>query len=108
MSAEWTASGACTSGSTAPPRGATRRASGGTATTSTTSAEPSRGCRWAQPRTGDLTTHGFRARLPASLLRRLSAALRCERVDNDRLVRVHVDDGQDANARRLDDVDGVD
>src|ERR1700731_3656349 len=31
----WTASGACTSGSTAPPRGATRRASGGAATTST-------------------------------------------------------------------------
>jgi predicted dithiol-disulfide oxidoreductase (DUF899 family) len=29
MRADWTASGACTSGSTAPPRGATRRASGG-------------------------------------------------------------------------------
>ena len=29
-----------------PPKGATRRASGGAATTSTTSAEPSRGCRW--------------------------------------------------------------
>ena len=43
----WTASGACTSGSTAPPRGATRRASGGAATTSTTSAERSRGCRGA-------------------------------------------------------------
>src|SRR5207253_2871655 len=37
--AEWTASGACTSGSTAHPRGATRRASGGAATTSTTRAE---------------------------------------------------------------------
>src|SRR2546426_11609982 len=35
MRADWTASGACTSGSTAPPRGATRRASGGAATTST-------------------------------------------------------------------------
>src|SRR5207247_151808 len=37
MRADWTASGACTSGSTAPPRGATRprRASGGVATTST-------------------------------------------------------------------------
>src|SRR5216683_2856829 len=35
MRADWTASGACTSGSTAPPRGATRRASGGSATTST-------------------------------------------------------------------------
>jgi predicted dithiol-disulfide oxidoreductase (DUF899 family) len=46
MRADWTASGACTSGSTAPPRGATRRASGGAATTSTTSAERRRGCRW--------------------------------------------------------------
>src|SRR5882762_8610801 len=35
MRADWTASGACTSGSTAHPRGATRRASGGAATTST-------------------------------------------------------------------------
>src|SRR5215472_6735643 len=41
--ADWTASGACTSGSTAPPRGATRRASGGAATTSTR-AERSRRC----------------------------------------------------------------
>ena len=40
------ASVACTTGSTAPPRGATRRASGGAATTSTTSAERSRGSRW--------------------------------------------------------------
>jgi hypothetical protein len=32
---EWTAFGACTSGSTAHPRGATRRAAGGDATTST-------------------------------------------------------------------------
>src|ERR1700675_1573567 len=47
MRADWTASGACTSGSTAPPRGATRRASGGAATTSTTRAERSRGCRGA-------------------------------------------------------------
>src|SRR3989441_8796906 len=52
MRADWTASGACTSGSTAPPRGATRRASGGAATTSTTSAEPMPGaagsflCMW--------------------------------------------------------------
>src|SRR5262245_41506946 len=35
MRAEWMASGACTSGSTAPPRGVTRRASGGAVTTST-------------------------------------------------------------------------
>src|SRR5438552_3490038 len=47
MRAEWTASGACSSGSTAPPRGATRRAPGGAATTSTTRAERSRGCRGA-------------------------------------------------------------
>jgi Predicted metal-binding integral membrane protein (DUF2182) len=39
---------------------------------------------------------------------RLSAALCCERGGNDRLVRVHVGDGRDADARRLDDVDGVD
>src|SRR5881409_746988 len=47
MRADWTASGACTSGSTAPPRGATRRAPGSAAMTSTTSAERSRGCRRA-------------------------------------------------------------
>src|SRR5512132_1143961 len=108
MRADWTASGACTSGSTAPPRGATRRACGGAATTSTTSAEPSRGCRWRNRGTGDLTTHGFRASFPASLLRRLGAALRRQRGGDDRLVRVHVGDGRDADARRLDDVDGLD
>src|SRR6202043_3436848 len=42
--ADWTASGACTSGSTVPPGGATRRACGGAATTNTTRAERSRGC----------------------------------------------------------------
>ena len=47
MRADWTASGASTNGSTAHPRGATRRASGCAATTSTTSAERSRGCRGA-------------------------------------------------------------
>src|SRR5712692_11688864 len=49
MRADWTASGACTSGSTAPPGGATRRASGCAATTSTTRAERSRGCRSSLP-----------------------------------------------------------
>src|SRR5262245_27804836 len=39
MRAGWTPSGACTRGSTAPPRDVTRRASGGAATTSTTGAE---------------------------------------------------------------------
>src|SRR5436309_5052876 len=47
MRADWTASGACTSGSTAHPGGATRRASGCAATMSTTRAEQSRGCRGA-------------------------------------------------------------
>src|SRR5439155_1375333 len=59
-------------------------------------------------RTGYLTTHGFRASFPASVFWHPSAALRCQRGGNDRLVRVHVDDGRDADARRLDDVDGVD
>src|SRR6478752_4190715 len=45
MRADWTASGACTSGWTAHPRGVTRRASGGAATTSTTSAEGAGGGR---------------------------------------------------------------
>src|SRR6266513_5932235 len=108
MRADWTASGGCTSGSTAPPRGATRRVSGGAATTSTGSAERRRGCRWRNRGTGDLATQGFRASFPASLLRRLGAALRRQRGGDDRLVRVHVGDGRDANARRLDDVDGVD
>src|SRR5688572_6983794 len=73
MRADWTASGACTSGSTAPPRGATRRASGGAATTSTTRAERSR--------------HGFRASFPASLLWRLSATLRRQHSADNRLAR---------------------
>src|ERR1700730_5870375 len=94
MRADLTAAGPCTSGSTAPPRGATRRALGGAAATNTTSAERHR--------------HGFRASFPASLLRRLGAALRRQRGGDDRLVRVHVGDGRDADARRLDDVDGVD
>jgi len=85
-----------------PPRGAMRRASGGAATTSTTSAE--RGNRG----TRDLTTHDFRASFPARLLRRLGAALRRQRGGDDRLLRVHVGGGRDADARRLDDVDGVD
>src|SRR2546427_1109462 len=52
MRADWTASGACTSGSTAPPRGATRRASGGAATTSTTRAERDVDVRTAMARGG--------------------------------------------------------
>src|SRR5215471_15767032 len=45
MPADWTASGACTSGSTAPPRDATRPGTGCATTTRTTSAEPSPGAR---------------------------------------------------------------
>src|SRR5205809_6473229 len=101
MRADWTGSGACTSGSTAHPRGATRQASGCAATTSTTSAEPSHGCRWRNRGTGDLTTHGFRASFPASVSWRFGAALRCQHGGDDRLVRVHVGDGRDADARRL-------
>ena len=52
--------------------------------------------------------HGFRASFPASVSRRLGAALRGQRGGDDRLVCVHVGDGRDADARRLDDVDGVD
>src|SRR5262245_7371575 len=89
MRADWTASGACTSGWTAPRGGVTRRASGGAATTSTASVERSRG-------------------FPTRLLRCLRAALRRQRNADDRRVRVHVGDGRDADARRLDDVDGVD
>src|SRR6267143_3768787 len=63
---------------------------------------------WRNRGTGDLTTHGFRASFPANVFWRLSAALRYQRSGNDRLVRVHVGDGRDADDRRLDDVDGVD
>src|SRR4249920_563915 len=108
MRADSTASGACTSGSTAPLWGATRPESGGSATTSTTSAEPSHGCRLYNRGTGDLATCGFRASFPASVPGRLSAALRRQRGGDDQLVHVHVGDGRDADARRLDDVDGVD
>src|SRR6266581_7164765 len=116
MRADWTVSGACTSGSTARPWGATRRTCGGPGTTSTPSAERSRGrhgafrggYRGATAETGNLTTHGFRASFPASVFRRLGAALRCQRGAYDCLVRVHVGDGRDADARRLGDVDGVD
>src|SRR5262245_17214937 len=89
MRARWTACGACTSGSTAHRRGVTSRACGGSTTTVTTNAEASRG-------------------FPASLLRRLGDRLRCQRGVDDRLVRVHVGDGRDANAWGLDDLAHVD
>src|SRR5215510_8105571 len=96
--AESTASGACTSGSTAPPGDATRRASGGAATT-ITRAERGRGGRGATSGAGDVTTHGFPSRLPAGVSRRLRPPLRRECRGHDRLVRVHVDDGRDGDAR---------
>src|ERR671923_1497953 len=52
MHADWMVCGACTSGSTAPPRDATRRAFGGAATTNTTSAERRRGVSWRNCGTG--------------------------------------------------------
>src|SRR5207244_3069638 len=103
MRADWTASGACTSGSIAPPRGATKRGPGGAATTSTTSDERNR-CRCGATAGRLLTRHAFRE----SLLRRLSAALRRQRGGDDRVVRVDVGDARHADGRRLDDVDGVD
>src|SRR4029077_9951415 len=96
------------SGSPGPPSRATRRASGGAATTSTTSAEPKRGCCWRSRGAADLARPGFRAGVQASLLRRLGAALRCQRGADDRLVRVHVGDERDADAGRVGDVDGGD
>src|SRR5712691_3190121 len=54
MRADWTASGACTSGSTGPPRGATRRASGGAATTSMTRDEHDADVRTAMARRGSV------------------------------------------------------
>src|SRR5262245_36591524 len=106
MRAGWTASGACTSGSTALPWGATRPASGGAATTSTASAEPGRPQRGTTAEPGP--THAFQTSFRASLLRSRRAALRRQRGGDDLLVRVHVGDGWDGDARRLDDVDGVD
>src|SRR4030095_16267328 len=51
---------------------------------------------------------GFGASSPASLLRGVRAALHRPRGGDNRLVRVHVSDGWHADARWLDDVDGMD
>src|SRR5262245_15868439 len=95
MRAAWTASGVCTSGSTALPRGAMRRASGGAATTNTTSAERNHGSRSATAGV-DLTTRSFRAIFPARLLWRLRVAPRRQRGGDDPLVHVH-GEGRDAD-----------
>src|SRR6202171_5495051 len=108
MHGDVTACGMRASGSPAPPRGAMSRACGGVATTSTPRAEPSHGCRMRNRGTGDLTQHGYRASFPASLLRRLGPALRLQRGGDGPLVRVHVGDVRDADARWPGDVDGVD
>ena len=61
------------------------------------------------PRDWDLSRPGASERASRqAFLGVFSAAFRCQRGGNDRLVRVHVGDGRDADARRLDDVDGVD
>src|SRR5215469_12866033 len=53
-------------------------------------------------------THGFRSTLPTRVFWCLCVALRCQYGGYPRLVCLHVGDGRDADARRLDDVDGVD
>src|SRR5688572_8045148 len=59
MHVGWTASGACTSGSIARPRGATRRASGGGVTTSTARADrPARAGGLADGRLPRVARHG--------------------------------------------------
>src|SRR5262249_18280811 len=107
MHADWTAFGACTNCSAARPGGATRPAPGGPATTSTTIGEWRHGSSGATAES-EVMRHGFRATPTASVPWRVSAALRRERGADDRLVSVHVSNGRDADARRLDDVDGVD
>src|SRR6185503_1148539 len=77
---DWTLSGACTRGSTARPRDATRPVSGGGATTST------------------------RRELPNCFL----TAVCRQRRGHGGLGRVYVGDGRHADARWLDDVDGLD
>src|SRR5580765_4991572 len=108
MRADWMDCGAHTSGSTVLPWGATSRVSGGAATTSTRSPEPSHERHGHSRAAGDLATHGYRASFPAITLRSLGSALCRQRGGDDRLVRIYVGNGRDADARRMDDVDGVD
>src|SRR5579864_5195839 len=56
----------------------------------------------------EITTHGFREDFTASVLQYLSDAFCHERSTDHCLVWLDVNDGRDADARRLDDVDGVD
>src|SRR5262245_36414419 len=91
MRAGWTASGACTSGSTALPWAATKRVSGGAATTSTASDERDRARRSCHRRGADLRVR-VRASARPRVLRRLGAAPGCQRGADGVLVRIH-DDG---------------
>src|SRR5215469_12908520 len=104
MREDWTMFGACTRGSIVPPGGVTRPASGGAETTSTESDEQQG--RWQQAVEGD--EHDVRENFTTRILRHLSAALSRERSAYNCLVWLHVIDGRDAHARRLDDVDDLD
>src|SRR4029453_8567773 len=64
-------------------------------------------CRGCNRGTRNLTTHGCRSTLRGNVRWRLGVALRWQHDADDRLVRIHVGDGN-VDARRLDDVDGVD
>src|ERR1700740_3432026 len=114
MPADWMASGACTNGLTGPRGVGTRRSftrrgeCGGAFTTSTPTTDPSHEHHGHSRGTGDFQTHGFRASFPTSVLGRLSAAVYSQWCGDDCLVRFDVGNGQDADARRLVDVDGVD
>src|SRR5215472_11352922 len=107
MPAEWTVSGGCTTGSTALLEGGTRLAFGGAATTSTASDQRRSAPSDAFGRK-EITTHDFRTNFTAGLLRHFSIALCRKRRDDDRLVWLHVSNGRDDDARRLDHVDGMD
>src|SRR5688572_30454197 len=75
MRADWTGSGACTSGSTAPPRGATRRssrASGGAATTSTAASDAAEGCATDLP-SGDHFRHASQGAKDELPMRKITA-----------------------------------
>src|ERR1044072_2063657 len=106
MPGDWMACGACPGGSTARPRDATRPVSGG-GTTTITPSERHRGCRGAAAER-EIASPGFGASFPSHVPGRVRAAVRHERGADHPLVHVHVGDGRDADARRLDDADGVD
>src|SRR5689334_8107041 len=105
MRAGSTACGPCTNGSTGRPRVVTSRTSGGAVTTSTRKAEY-RGSRGATAKREMVRARRSWRPSEQALSRHLGADLRCELGDHDRVVRVHGGHGGNADARRLDDVDG--